>query len=757
MGQSTTRLRRLVSRLRALFAYGGEPRFPIVEQPRAALSSPDSVPADSTLADWKRYAAELEHELEHAAIPASRPVVVHYKIAASSDEAAATGAEGPRPTFDFGLDPGAPQGPRATVIIPVYNDVEMTIACLRSLAEHPPSTVRTEYVVVDDASPMGVASQLASIAGLTVLRNAENVGFLRTCNRAALLSTASYLVFLNNDTLVRNGWLDELVRTAESDPRVGVVGSKLVYPDGTLQEAGGLIWRDACGWNYGRGSRADDPAYEFVRDVDYCSGAALLVRRSLWTGLGGFDERFAPAYFEDSDLCFAARRAGFRVVYQPRSVVVHLEGGTGGTDVGIGAKRNQVVNHPKFRQKWFDVLETQHMIHDASQGQRAARRLQGSRIVLMIDNYVPEPDRDSGSNKIVHIIRLLRELGWHVMYMPDNYHASQPYTNDLQQLGVEVFYHIDGGPTQQVRLHEALSLADLVWIGRPDLFAKYREHFERNPDLPIVYDTHDLHFVRAAREIEMRGGDATDEDRRKQLELKKQELDIARTVDVILTVTELEKDILESEGADNVCVVPNIHIARTRALAFEQTDGILFIGGYNHTPNVDAVEWLVQEVMPSVWNDFPKVRVTLLGSNPPPAVWELGRDPRVVVTGYISNVDPYFESARIFVAPLRYGAGLKGKIGQSLEYGLPVVTTPIGAEGFDFVDGRDAIVADDADAFAKAIKRLYTDRVLWSKMSSATSAKLAPFFPERVKPRIAEVVAAAAERRRRRRAELVGA
>ncbi len=710
--------------------------------------------SEYALADWQRYAMELERALDRRPTVPPTGAVIRREIALPAGEA--PGEDG-RPNAGFTFAAGAATGPRVTVIIPVYNDTVMTLDCLRSLADAQPANLQVEYVVVDDASTQDVARQLAAVPGVTFLRNGENLGFLRTCNRAALLSTADYVVFLNNDTLVRPGWLEELVRTAEADPRTGVVGAKLVYPDGSLQEAGGLVWRDATGWNYGRGGRADDPAYEYVRDVDYCSGAALLVRRSVFEQLGGFDERFAPAYYEDADLCFAARRAGFRVVYQPRAVVVHREGGTGGTDTGTGVKRHQVLNLPKFRRKWADVLDAQHLPNAPASGARAARRLQGDRVVVMIDNYVPEPDRDAGSNRSVHIIKLLRELGMHVIFMPDNYHASEPYTNDLQQLGVEVLYHIENGPPADTRLRDALALADLVWIARPDTFSKYRTYFDRLPDLPIVYDTVDLHYVRMARELELRGAAATDADHRTQAQTKELELEIARRVDVTVAVTDTEKQTLEAEGISNVRVCGTVHAPRPRSHAFEQTDGLIFIGGYNHTPNVDAAEWLVNDVMPLVWDAFPSLTVTLLGSNPSHRVWSLANDRRVHVTGFIHDVAPYFQSARVFVAPLRFGAGLKGKIGHSLEYGLPVVTTSVGAEGFDFIDGRDALIADDAAAFAAAIKRLYSDPEQWERLSSASRAKLAPLLPERAKERLASIIAEAAKRHTARGSELLRA
>lgn len=165
-----------------------------------------------------------------------------------------------------------------------------------------------------------------------------------------------YLVFLNNDTEVRKGWLKALLDTFENNDDCGAVGCKLVYPDGKLQEAGGIIFSDGSGWNYGRGMDPNDPKFNFVREVDYCSGAALMVRKDLWDQIGGFDDRFAPAYYEDTDLCFEIRRRGYKVYYQPKSVVVHHEGVTAGTDITSGFKRYQLINREKFYEKWFKVI-----------------------------------------------------------------------------------------------------------------------------------------------------------------------------------------------------------------------------------------------------------------------------------------------------------------------------------------------------------------------------------------------------------------
>jgi len=628
--------------------------------------------------------------------------------------------------------------PDVSVIIPAYEQAGMTLDCLQSIADAAGDGPTMQLIVVDDASPReSVAGALAGLPFVTVLRNGRNLGFLRTCNRAASLATGRYLHFLNNDTLVRPGWLRELVAVAEADPRVGAVGSKLIYADGSLQEAGGIIWRDASGWNYGKGDDVLDPRYNYARDVDYCSGASLLVRGALFRELGGFDDALAPAYYEDVDLCFAIRERRGRVVYQPKSVVVHLEGASSGTALDAGIKRHQALNQPKFAAKWRVALE-QHFEPDSVSGMRAARRLAGAKTLVMIDSYVPEPDKDAGSNRLFKIIKLLLQLGVHVIFVPENFWNHEPYSTALQNLGVEVVHHTPKRPHFETALRERLALADFCWVSRVHLASKFAPIVREFPGLPLIYDTVDLHYVRERRALELKVVD----DPAHWLDwgaLLEREFGVIRGADAVITVSDVERRVLQDEGIANVHVVPTIHDSVPRVATYEETAGVLFIGGYQHPPNVDAAVWLVRTIMPLVWQTHPHIELTLLGSNAPPLVTDLAAS-RVKVMGFVPEVAPYFERARVFVAPLRYGAGLKGKIGQALGFGVPTVTTSVGAEGFDFIDGVDALIAEDAPGIARAIVRAYDDAGLWSGLSLGGTRSVRRFGSDVARERLAALI-----------------
>lgn len=627
--------------------------------------------------------------------------------------------------------------PSATIVIPVHGNAHLTERCLRAVARHTPPG-EYEVIVADDASSDRTPELLASVEGLVVSRSETNLGFVDTCNRGAAAARGQFVLFLNNDTEVQEGWLDALLDAARSAPDVGAVGSKLVYPDGRLQEAGGVVWSDGSAMNAGGGGDPRAPQFNYRREVDYCSAASLLVRRGVWERLGGFDRAFAPGYYEDTDLCMALRKLGYRTLYEPTSVVVHHEGATHGTDrrprPGAGpSKVHQTRNRRIFAAKWEREL-ARHWPPQTAYG-RLRGRIDHRPRVLFADEWVPQPDRNSGGQRAWWIVALLRELGCEVTLVPTQPTRTEPYVKDLQRLGIEVYLP----PRTFGQLaHERQGEFDLVILSRPTVATELVETARRFfPRATLLYDTVDLHFLREERKASSRGGGDRGV-RVRQLELAS----IARC-DLTATVTEVEAELLrETVPGARTIVLPNVHeVEAGPSPPFAARADVVFIGGFLHDPNVDAMLWFTEEVWPRV-AERTNARLWILGSDPPEEIVAL-RSGRVVVTGFVPDVGDHFRTARVFVSPLRYGAGMKGKVGQALAYGLPVVTTSIGAEGMDIVDGRHALVRDDPEAFADAVVSLYRNEEVWARLSAGGRDLLAEnWSPEVMRGRLERLLAA---------------
>jgi GT2 family glycosyltransferase len=254
--------------------------------------------------------------------------------------------------------------PSVSIVIPYHDGLAHTAACITSLRETLPPWFRGEVIVVDDASSDGTNAYIKEVAErdprVHLIRNALNGGFVYSCNTGARAAKGDFLLFLNNDTILLPGWLPPLLRTFADFPDAGVVGGKLLFEDGVLQEAGALVFADGSAAKIGYlDPDVQAPIYEYVRETDYVSAAFLMTPRSLFADLGGFDLRYGFGYYDDDDYCFAVRAIGRRVLYQPESVIVHAEGATAGTDPFTGPKRSQVVNQGVFAAKWADVLTRQ--------------------------------------------------------------------------------------------------------------------------------------------------------------------------------------------------------------------------------------------------------------------------------------------------------------------------------------------------------------------------------------------------------------
>ena len=638
-----------------------------------------------------------------------------------------------RPAFDEALallpldEPFAPFAlpvsgqPRVSVIIPIHGKLAYTLACLRSLARHGARTA-FEVIVVDDASPDDSAATLARIAGLHLVRNADNLGFVGSCNAGAAAARGEFLLFLNNDTQVTPGWLDALLQCFADHPDCGIAGSKLVYPDGRLQEAGALVFADGSCWTTGRFEPRQAATFRWRREVDYVSGAALLIRREVFRQVGGFDMRYAPAYYEDVDLAFAVRRLGLRVYYEPASTVIHCEGISAGTDLDRGMKRHQRLNQLTFVDKWATELAAQPPVGTAVE--RAIRWRQRG-LVLVVDAMTPEPARDSGSLRLCAILGLLDGQGWGTVFLPDDGRASPAEIDALGALGCEVLCRPAVADLPHWLRRHGHELHAVI-LCRHTVAGQYIAAVRRHaPQARLIFDTVDLHFLREGRAAEVGGSAAM---ARQAEAARRSELALIEQSDVSLVVSPHEQDLLaQLLPRARVELLSNIHTVQACRRAHHERRDLVFIGGYGHPPNSDALRWIATEILPKLREFSPEITVHVLGDMPDTARRELAV-PGMELHGRVAELTPWLDACLASLAPLRFGAGVKGKINMAMSHGVPVIATPVAVEGMQLVDGRDVLVASDAAGFVDAVLRLQRDEALWRQLSAGGQENVRQHF-----------------------------
>jgi GT2 family glycosyltransferase/glycosyltransferase involved in cell wall biosynthesis len=608
--------------------------------------------------------------------------------------------------------------PRVSIIIPVFGQVEVTLSCIRSIAANPQKS-SFELIVVNDGSKDSTKDWIGRLPGVRLVNNEENLGFIQSCNKGAAAARGEFLHFLNNDTLVTPSWLDELVWTHDSFTDVGLVGSKLLYPDGRLQEAGAIVWRDGSAWNYGRGHNPDRPEFNYARQVDYCSGASLLISKENFHSLGGFDTHFSPAYYEDTDLAQKVTKSGLKVMYQPASVVYHIEGSTSGKDLSKGVKQYQVTNAEKFASRWLKELANH---GEPGENPDLEKDRFAKKHLLFVDHLVPTPDKDAGSGVAINTMLLFREFGFQVTFCsPKNFVVDRSDALLLQKNGIEVL-HEPYVKSLDKHLEVHGSKYDLVLVCRANIL-EYALPIITSHCLgkPVIFHTADLHFLRLEREAKLSKDWAIE---KKAEEYRKLEPWLIEQTDLTIVHGDYEKDLLVSMGVNSnkIVVSPLLIDVPSSSPSYSEREGIVFVGGFNHTPNIDAVKYLCDEIMPLLLEKDPEIILSVVGSNVTQEVLDMETD-NVRVIGYVPNIDPVLGSSKLSIAPLRFGAGLKGKVAKSMACGTPVIGSSVAIEGMDLVHEKDYLLAESPETTVEQIIKLYRDKNSWERLSHQSRKK----------------------------------
>lgn len=630
----------------------------------------------------------------------------------------------------------AHEQPEVSIIIPVYNQIRYTLNCLYTIEQYD-KEISKEIIIINDKSSDQTLEYLNKIPGIRVIDNTENLGFLRNINKGIEAAKGKYIYLLNNDVEVQENYLSSLLDVFKSKDKVGAVGSKMIFADNTLQEAGCLIFKDTEIVNLGRGEGIDTPKYNFLRKVDYCSGCSLLLHRTDSDGnLNLLDEAFLPAYYEETDLCQRLKyEQGLDIYYQPGSEIVHFE------NVSYTGKDNSKElllqkNRETFMSRWNKYFTNTRYLNNEQRNNLNAFYKKPN--ILILEELIPMPDKDSGSRRFLEIVKILQKNNHRVILGVKQFNEGDDvYVNFFRSIGVEVCKDFVDTQDKIVKVldqvNEALHYVDVIWIFRPLGFDFwYKKIKNKISGKKIIYDMVDLHYLRMEREnkyIEVTRS------RKKEMKFfKEKEYFGMEKADAVISISDEEKKIVSGQGIKNekIFTVSNIHEPlENKNVEYSKRQGLLFIGGFYHMPNIDAVKFLYESIMPLVWAKDSSIKIFILGPHFPEELKEKYHSDQFQILGYQKSVDYWFENARIFVAPLRYGAGVKGKIGQALEFALPVVTTSIGAEGMDLVDQQTALVSDDnPQSFADKILELYHNENLWTRLHQNSSLPLAKFSVE---------------------------
>jgi len=615
--------------------------------------------------------------------------------------------------------------PRVAIVLVLYNQAHFTLSCLRSIQAH--GGVPSELVVVDNASSDETRQLLDRIDGATILTNDRNEGFLRAVNQAAQVTKAPYLLLLNNDARLRPGALSHALYRLQDESGIGAVGGQIVLLDGTLQEAGSIIWSDGSCLGYGRGEPPNSPEFMFTRDVDYVSGAFLLTRSALFRQLGGFDTAFAPAYYEETDYCMRLRAAGHRIVYDPRVQIQHYEfGSTAHPGEALALQQeHQVV----FRRRHQAVLAKAHLPPGPGNVLFARARPSGRACVLVIDDGIPDPSRGAGHPRAAAIVRMIEAEGHFITHYP--LRVSDEDWKEVHRVLPPTIEVMAGWGLAKLAafLRARKGYYAAIVISRPHNMAFVRELLETEPDLlgdsRVIYDAEAVFALREQLRAETLGQTWSATEAAERIG---HELMLARRADAVLAVSKQEAKQFSAHGHGDVRVLGHIVEARPTPAALDERRGILFVGRLEEdgSPNVDSVLWFVDQVLPEIAHRLGWTPpLSLAGRCGASSLQRLTQNPAVRFVGLQDDLVPLYASARLFIAPSRFASGIPHKIHEAAAHGVPCVVTPVLAGQLDWRNGAELLVGGDATDFAEACIQLLRNDRLWQEIRDRALLRLA--------------------------------
>jgi O-antigen biosynthesis protein len=616
--------------------------------------------------------------------------------------------------------------PIISIIIMANKIFPYTWNCLRSINDHV-RELPYEIIVVEKAGENAELKVTDICSHIRPISQSGNEVFLEALNRAVSLAKGPSIIFLHNDCEVTGDAINELFFRLQQQENAGAIVGKIVSADNRLLSAGGYLRGDKTPVIIGRHADPEKPDYSYVREVDFSYGECIIVKRELLEQAGCFDTTYGSQDLAFADLCCTIKSKGHGIFLEPASIIRHYHNApsAGIKDRGTGAGKAGFLKKGG-NQELLQFSESTAAMNTRHHGAK-------KKTILVADTHVPTPDRDTGSRNTLHYLMLFVEWGFNVVFFPENLERTEPYTRALQQMGIEVLY---GSWYDYDRWKNWIKRAppiDYACLHRPEVALKCIDFLREKTQAKILYFGHDLHYLREMRRADI---EKNDEAARQAGKLKGVECAIFKKADVIYYPSTYEVSCVKQNcPLANVKLLPlfitDYMAMQKKVIDFSSRHGILFVGSFGHPPNLDGLDWFIQSIFPDIVRAIPDIEFHIAGSRMPERISDLKSD-NISVEGCVDEkrLRELYGKVRLSITPLQYGAGLKGKILESLYYGIPVITTSIGAEGIPEAE-KVLIVADGAQAFADALIKAYNEVTTLGTMASRYDHYLDTYFSKK--------------------------
>lgn len=603
--------------------------------------------------------------------------------------------------------------PSISIIIILFNKANLTYACLKSIEQY--VKIPFQLIFVDNNSTDNTKQLLSRIDGAEIIFNKENLHFLKACNQAIEVVTTPYILFLNNDIEFFKDSITSVYNTLKSNDKFGAVGGKIIGLDGSLLEAGSIIWEDGSCHGYGRDQSPDKFEFSFNRVVDYCSGSFIITRTELFRKHGGFDEQYVPAYYEESDYCMWLQKKGYKCIYDSNAVVRHVEFGSSDQEQAVIL---QTKNQLKFYHKHQECLKKHYDNNNTNIIKaRFAASQQHCKKVLYVDDRIPHRELGAGFTRSNEIVNNIQKLGYQVTIFPMHFSFTESWDDAYSDLSPLIEIIKDGNyHTFKEFIKSRPEYYDIIWVSRPhnmDIAYSYVLKFAKN--YKLIYDAEAIFSERMKLDLKLQGIPISN---RTLLQQTKKEVNLAMNADVVVTVSIQDAKKFYSFSINHIRVLGHSIEKRVTNVPYSKRKDLLFVGNLDieRSPNVDSIKWFVNNIFPLVKQQLPDIKLNIIGSNDAKSLAKLKVED-VTFLGRVDSIQEYYDQSRVFIAPTRFAAGIPYKIHEAAANGIPCITTKLLGLQLNWDHRKKIMVSSlDIDEFADTLVELYQSQELWERI-----------------------------------------